>query len=296
MSNLLFTFNKLFSYRSRQHLLQMDDLARYELLLELLEQHQSEPTWDAICELFASWPEGEEKAKALIVADQALSAWDDRLRHITSAWGYLYDDKKLASVVRLARSIDIYRQEEHGSRELRAIVNSEYVQNLKYLTVVRSELASPAIKSLSDSPYLKNLQHLEIRRTFLFSEDIEYLFQSSGFPKLRTLKLIDVGLKYDQLHALSKSIHFSNLKEIDFSDNLLKSEGLSILSQASWLLSIEQLELRGNHIEDDGIGAFTKSPYIKTLMLLNLSGNPVTDVGKKMLLDMANKKGFKLIV
>jgi hypothetical protein len=63
----------------------------------------------------------------------------------------LYDDNKLDSLASLDRSIDVYRREEHGGREPRAIVSSEHVRNLKYLTIVRSELSRPAIRSLSDS-------------------------------------------------------------------------------------------------------------------------------------------------
>jgi hypothetical protein len=274
----------------------MNDEARHKQLLELLKQGQSETTWRAIYDLFASWPEGEEKAKSLIVADQALSVWDDRLRHVFSAWGHLFVDEKLASVARLARSIEIYRREQYGSSNLWGIVNSEHAQNLKYLIVISSDLSRAAVKALSDSPYLTNLQHLEINRTFLFGESLEQLFQARGLPSLRTLKLVEVGLKPEPLKSLGQATHFSNLREIDFSVNLLKSEGLSILSQSSWLTSIEKLELRGNHIEDDGIIAFTKSPYLKALMLLDLSGNPVTEAGKKMLLDVANREGFKLII
>lgn len=296
MSNLQFTFNHLLNFRSREHLLRMDDEARNELLRDLLKQKQSETTWRAICELFTAWPEGEEKAKALFGADQALDAWDDKLRHLTSSWGPLYDDSELTSLVRLVRSLRIYHREERGSVELWAIAHSQYVQNLRYLTVVRSEFSSPAIRSLSNSPHLANLLHLEFRRTFLSGEGIEYLFQAKGLPNLRTLKLIEVGLKHDELHSIGKSIPFSKLGEIDFSENLVKSEGLSIISQSPWLSSIKKLELRNNHIRDDGISAFAKSPYINSLRLLDLSDNPVTEVGQRALRELANRNGFSLII
>ena len=100
MSSSRFTFHHLLSYRSREQLQRMDDRERRELLLELLGRGQSGAAWDAICELFASWPEGEEKANALSAAEQALDAWDDRLRRINSAWGYLFDGRRLASLAR----------------------------------------------------------------------------------------------------------------------------------------------------------------------------------------------------
>jgi hypothetical protein len=296
MSDLPVNFNRLLNYRSMQELVRMDDAARRDLLLELLEQNQSEATWLAICELLAAWPEGEEKDDALAVADRALDSWDDRLRRLSSAWRYLYAGEGLASLVRLVRSIDLYRREENGSHELWTIVNSERVQNLRYLTVYRSELASPTVRALSDSPYLANLQYLEIRRTSLFGEDLQYLLQAKGLPNLTSLRLVNVGLTHEHLHSINKSIPFSHLIDVDFSENLLGSEGLLVMAQAPWLMLIGQLVLRNNHIQDDAISAFIESPYIRALAVLDLSGNPVTAAGKKMLLDMANEKGIGLIL
>ena len=273
----------------------MNDQDRRNLLLKLLKRNQSEATRRAIYELFAQWPEGAEKEKSLVFADQALDAWDDRLRHIDSSWGWLYDSDKLASVARLARAMSIYRREQYGSRDLWAIANSEHVRNLRYLTIVRSEVSSAAIKALSESPYLANLMHLEIRRTVL-GDDIEYLLRSRAFPNLKTLKLIDVCALRHRLHLISQSIPFSNLSEIDLSENSLWSEGAAILSQAPWLRSIEKLELRENGIHDGSIIALARSPYIQSLKTLDLSKNPITEAGKESLLEIAREKRIRLIV
>jgi hypothetical protein len=296
MSTPPFIFNYLLSYRGRQQLQGMDDRARRELLGELLGRGQSEAVWDAVCELFAAWPEGQEKADALAAAEQALDAWDDRLRHVTSSWGYLYEGGGMASLARLVRSLDISRREERGSAELYAVANSGHVRNLKYLTIDRSELSSASVRSLSDSPYLANLRHLKIRKTLLYDEDIEYLLQSGGLTGLRTLKLIGVGLKAAPLRAAAASVPFTGLREIDFSDNFIKSEGLSILSQAPWLASVEKLELRHDHIGDEGAAALAQSPHARALTLLDVSDNWLTDAGKNVLRGMADRKGFRLVV
>lgn len=296
MSDSEFTFHNLLSYRSREQLRRMDDRARRELLLDLLGRGQSEAGWKAVCELFASWPEGDEKADALGVAERALDAWDDRLRSLDTSWRYLYDGEVLAPLARLARSIEIYRREEHGSRELYLVVTSGHVRNLKYLTVVRSELSSAAVKWMNESPHLANLRHLEIRKTHLSDGDIEQLFQSGAFPGLTTLKLIEVGLKPRQLQVLADSTPFPRLREIDFSQNLLESEGLTVLSGAPWLASVEKLELRQNYIQDEGAAALAKSPHVRALTLLDLSDNWLTETGKNLLLGLADRKGFRLVV
>lgn len=295
MSTPPFIFSNLLSYRSREHLQRMDDRDRRELLRELLGQGQSEAAWGAILELFASWPEGDEKADALGVAEQALDAWDDQLRHVASSWRYLYEGEGLASLARLVCSIKIYRREQHGTRELYAIASSEHARNLKYLTVVKSELWSRGVRALADSPYLAGLRHLEIRRTLLFDEDADYLLRPKGLAGLRNLRLIEAGLKPAPLGA-AVNAHFTGLRELDLSENFIKSEGLSSLSRAPWLASVEKLELRRNHIEDDGAEAFAKSPYARALTLLDLSDNWLTQAGKNILLGMSNEKGFKLIL
>jgi Leucine Rich repeat len=296
MSSSQFTFHHLLNYRSREQLQQMDDGARRALLMELLGRGQSEAVWVAVCELFAAWPEGQEKADALSAAEQALDSWDDRLRHVISSWGYLYEGGGLASLARLVRSVEISRREERGSGELYAIANSEHARNLKYLTIDRSELSGTSVRSLSDSPHLANLRHLKIRKTLLDDEDSEYLLQSRGLTGLRTLKLIEVGLKAAPLRAAAKSVPFTELREIDFSDNFIKSEGLSILSQAPWLASVEKLELRHNHIGDEGAAALAQSPHARALTLLDVSDNWLTEAGKNVLRGMADQKGFRLVV
>jgi len=295
MSNLLKNFNHLLNFRSKELLIQMDNHARQVLLQELVRQDPEEVIWKAICELFAAWPEGEERKKGLMLADQALATWDDGLRHLSSSWKYLYQGEKLASLASIVRSIDLYRREEYGSRELWAIANSDFSQKLTFLTIFKSEIISNAFKAIADSPYLVNLKFLEIKKTIMSERDFELLLKNNRLSNLKTLHLIGVGLKHTWLHPISKSMPFKYLEEIDFSDNFLKSEGLAILSKAKWLASIQTLKLRDNYIQADSIIALAKSPYLKELKLLDLSGNPLTEVGKENLLDLAKEKGFKAI-
>ena len=270
--------------------------ARRELLLELLGRGQAEKTWLAICELFASWPEGEQKAKNLVEADRALEAWDDRSRHLLTGWGYFYEGNKPASLVRLARSIELYRREEDGSVDLWAIAHSELFQNLKYLAVLRGELSPRSIKAFATSPHLTNLLHIEIRSTLLSEERFGQLFGATACPNLRTLILAGAGIKGGWLDPIRKSIPFSRIERLDLDGNFLQSEGLEILSQAPWLSSLQTLELRNNDIRDEGIGPLAASPYVGGLKLLDLSGNPLTEAGKKILLRLANEKGFRLVI
>jgi Leucine Rich repeat len=274
----------------------MNDQERHNQLLELLERDQSKEAFQAVFKIFASWPDGVEKCKALVLADRALDAWDDSSRHLDSGRSYLYEGKKLAPIAYLIRSIEIYRREENGTKELWAIVKSEYVRNLRRLAILSSEVSSAAIKALSESPYLANLRHLAIRRTDLLTDAIESLLQARSLPNLKTLQLIDVCNLRRHLHLISQSIPFGNLREVDFSESLLGSEGAAILSQAPWLRFIETLELRGNFIRAEGITALARSPYIQALKTLDLSRNRMLGGAKEILLEMAKEKGIRLIV
>jgi Ran GTPase-activating protein (RanGAP) involved in mRNA processing and transport len=296
MSELLLNFNHLLNYRSREQLLRMNDCSRQQLLQELLAKEPVETGWLAICELYASWADGSEKANSLRVANQALEQWSDRLRHCSSSWRFLYDNKGLSSLAILVRSIDFYRREENGSRELWETVNSELAQNLKYLTIFRSEITSTAVKSLVNSPYLTALHSLEIRKTVILPEAVEHLLQAKGLPNLRVLKLVEVGLAPGELRWIRQSIPFTHLESIDFSVNFLKSEGLALLAQAPWFASIQTLEMRENGIRDDGANALVKSPYINALKLLDLSKNFITESGRKILIDKANEKEIELVL
>jgi hypothetical protein len=288
-------FNRLLDYRPLEQLSRMDDRDRAELLAEILSKGPSKETWEAICELFALWPENAAKARYLDLAEQELSSWDDRLRFAQSDSGFLYDGERLSSLARLVKSIEIYRREQRGAAELYAIATSEYATRLTCLSIWRSEV-SEAWQALVESPYLANLQHLHISKTVVLDTDKRRLLQSSGFARLRCLKLIDVGLTHESLDCVRQSIPFPELCRIDFSQNILGNQGVVLLSQAPWLQGIERLGLRHNFVAAPAMQALLSSPFLRRMQAIDFSESPVTDPEKASLIELAQKSNIELIV
>jgi hypothetical protein len=289
-------FNRLLDYRTLDQLSRMNDSDRAGLLAEILQQPPSETSWQAIWELFASWPNSELKSKQLSVAEQALATWPDTLRCISSANRLLYDGTHLSELARLARAVEINRRETYGSAEALAIASSEYSNEIRYLSIRRSEIDSLAWRALVESPYLDNLRHLHVRKTVLGDSDIQRLFQSSRLPRLQCLKLIDVGIQPRRMDGMRHSMPFADLSAIDLSSNALGDDGVTILSQIAWLSQIKRLTLRDDYIGLQGMRALLLSPFAEHIDEMDVAGNRVPDSDKKALLALAASRNIRLKV
>jgi hypothetical protein len=241
----------------------MNDDERAALLNEILKQPASEMTWRLLWELFGSWPEGMSKIRHVEVALQALATWPDKLRFVHSSNGLLYDGQRLSMLGRLAKSIVVYRREEHGSRELFALASSEYSSDLTYLSIEGSEIDARTWRALAESQHLTHLRHLHVRKTLLNDADVQYLFQTSRLP-LECLKLIDVGLRWQTLGTLHQPPPMRNLCALDLSSNGLGDEGVTALSRLPWLSQIRRLTVRSDYITAEGIQALLASPFCES--------------------------------
>jgi hypothetical protein len=202
------SYQYLLDYRERNFLDSMGNQERFELLEELLQQPPEATVWGAICDLFAIWPEEREKEEALDYADAHLSDWNDTLRHVTSAWRSLYSNGKVSSLGKLIRSIDLYRREQYGDTELIRIANSSYLQNLKSLSIISSEIYCGGCKNLARSPYLHSLTHLEIHRSEWLQDDFTALVNSSILESLTFLKLSRMDREDEDVAPLAQSPFF----------------------------------------------------------------------------------------
>jgi hypothetical protein len=286
----------LLDYRSMEQLSRMDNGERGELLEKLFEEGPSERAWQGIVELFALWPEGQQKQRYIQFAEQRLAAWDDRLRFVWSANGVLYNGEQLSPLARLVRSIEIYRRGEEGSRELFIIANSEQANQLTYLTIRRSEISSWAWQAMIDSPFLTNLRHLHVRRTLIGEVGAQQLFRSSRLNRLSCLRLSGVGLRRQWLEVAARSIPFSELKSIDFSHNVLGDEGVVLLSEAPWLCGVERIDLQRNYITAPAMRSLISSPFCLRLQQIDLSGNRISEAEKADLIKLAEEKRVHLTI
>ena len=287
-------FNRLLDYLSLDQLSGMNDSDRISLLAKILGQPPSETSWQALWELFATWPNGESKTRQLDVALKALAIWPDKLRFLRSSYTLLYDGNRLSALARMVRSIEVDRRERQASAELLAIASSEYSADLRYLSIDRSEIDSRAWQALVESPYLSNLRHLHVRKTILGPSDVQRLFQSARFPRLQCLKLIDVGIRPQHQESLRHLARFAELCAFDLSSNALGDEGAMMLSQLPRMPQVKRLSLREDFIGAQAIQALVSSPFCERMEHINVSGNRLTDVEKKELLALAETRNIEL--
>jgi hypothetical protein len=289
-------FNRLLDYRPVEQLSRMQDDERAALLTELLGTEPSEASWQALIELFACWPDGVARDDSIGRADAALASWPDRLRFTYSGNRLLHEGGGLSALARLVRSIEIYRRQEHGSAELRAIASSEYLAGLTYLSIVHSDISARAWQALATSSHLGNLRHLHVSKSVLGPADFRCLAESCCLPQLQCLKLIDVGLRPGDLEGARQTIPFVELRAIDLSANALGNEGAALLSQAGWLQQIRRIVLRDNYIGAQGMLTLLSSEFCSGLEQIDLFGNRVSDLEKQELTALAAKRHIHLRV
>lgn len=280
-------FNRLLDYRSLERLERMTDTERTELLTEVLRREPAEPTWRALYELFATWPDNEGKVEALQTAERALDGWDDRLRLADTASTDLFDGTRLSSLARLVRSIRIYRRGDGGGSELAAVVTSEEAAGLTRLSIVRSEIGDRAWHAMAESPYLARLEHLHVTNTTMTSGVVQRILGASTLPRLTCLRLTEVGLDARYLPVAPQAGRASALRQIDFSRNLLADEGAQRLAQGPCLQTVERLTLQHNFIREPGMRALLTSPFIPRLTRIDLSDNRVSEPERAALVRLA---------
>jgi hypothetical protein len=289
-------FSRLLRYRSLESLSSMSDRDRADLLDQIVRQEPGESAWRELVELFAFWPANAARTKYLNEADAKLAHWDDGLRFLPSATTYLYESGRLAPLASLIRRIQIYRREEQGGADLKAIATSEHARQLSSLEIVRSEISGSSWMALVESPYLGNLRELAVTRTVLMEADIRRLFESQNFPRLQSLKLSGVGLTANSLESIRQSIPFPELRKIDFAENLLEEEGVLLLSRSPWLAAIEDMELRHNFVPPAAVRALLLSRHSNRLRHLGASENFDSMQEKAALTHMAREKNVELEV
>lgn len=230
MGALLTNFNFLLAYGDEKALAGLDSEGRFRLLEKIVHSGPSEANWRAMLELLASWPEDEKKSQAYEWLHTKLESWDDRIRQINSAWTFLYNDGQLSSIARVARSVLMSRREQHGNTELKSIVSSPEIRNIKSLTIHKSDIYIGGLRALVDSPYLTNLTTLALEGLTLSDEKFQVLYDARHFNSLTRLRLKDVNLRLDRLQQLLHSSLIATVTDLEIPYNDLdKAAALALV-------------------------------------------------------------------
>lgn len=287
------SFGRLPFYRSPEQLGRMTERDWVILLDQLLALRNAE-AFSTICDLFAFWLTGPERSRQLLRTLQTMESWDDEIRTVSSAYGPLYEGERLSDVARLARCIEIHRQEQRGGSALFAIATSEYVRGMVSLSIVASDLTSHAWTALVTSRHLGNLRRLVVHKTTLDEGDIRQLLQSRSLPELQTLRLTDLGMVARKMSLAQAEIPFPKLEHMDLSRNVLRTEGALLLAGAPWLAQLKWLAIRDNSISPAGIEALIDSPFVRTLTSIDARANNISTEHERILSALAERKHIEL--
>jgi hypothetical protein len=289
-------FNRLLDYRSREQLERLTEGERAALAAEIAGGPPSREAWQALYELFALWPDDPARWDALDAAARQIATWEDRLRTVDSSSAPLFDAGRLTPLARLAAGIEIYRREDRGGGELTAVASSDFVRELRRLTIDRSDVVGRPWSTLAESRVLDNLRHLHVIGASVGFDGVPQLLRSRALPALECLKLIELGMTVASLDGVRRTIPFPHLRQLDLSRNVLRNEGAVLLANAPWLGGIERLSVQRNYIDAAGAHALVASPHVRSLEQLDLSGNDVADADRAALRQVAQSRGMRLIV
>jgi len=222
-------FHFLLSYAGRSELENMAEQGKLVLLQKIVTLPGSEEAWNAILELFATWPESPAKQSALDWADSALNSWDDEVRILRSSSSYIYENSGLANFTRIARSVEINNREVHGNEELTRIAMSPQLSRLRRLIIYRSEIYREGFQALVSASWLNGLTHLSLASLTLHREELAVLCTSTAFKSLSVLTLRNVGLQQPKLEVLLNAPFLPQLTVLDLSHNAISPEEITQL-------------------------------------------------------------------
>jgi len=292
-----------------------------EHLRDLLQQPPTPEIWEALCKLFASWPEGNARSQMLIRADQQMNAWDDALRVAFANSPILYTNGQINELGRLVRTLRMYRIDENVTAILKEIASTSYLQNLSRLNIHRCEEIDPeAFAHLARSPFLHKLQHLEIHRSDLGMNDSYYDFSPSSMvdqmrslqivprrvyffdlmrspvtARLRWLKLTSLYLKDWYVEVLTQTTFAPQLEHLDLGDNGITAKGVQFIANTPSFQTLTHLDLSQNYIGDAGAQHLAQSPHMNRLQELHLVNTGVKQTGRQALLNAPHLRHTKII-
>ena len=225
-------FHFLLSYAGRSELENMAEQGKLVLLQKIVALPGSEEAFDAILELFATWPESPAKQSAIDWADSALDSWNEELRIIRSSSSYIYDKNRLANFTGIARAVEINNREVHGNEELTLIAKSPQLSKLRRLSIYRSEIYREGLQALVTASWLKGLTHLSLASLTLHRDELVVLCTSTAFKSLSVLTLRNIGLQPPKLQVLLNAPFLPQLAVLDLSHNAISPEEITQLKNS----------------------------------------------------------------
>lgn len=253
MNALLTNFNFLLAFGDEKLLHSIDDAGRRQLLERIVLTAPGEGAWRALLELLASWPDNMAKEQAYDWLDGQLENWPDNIRAVNSSWTFIYSEEgKMSSIAKIVRSVTISHREQYGNSELKSILNTPEIRDIRTLVIHKSEIYLQGITALAHSPYLANLTTLALESLILSDEKFDILFAATNLSRLTRLRLKDVGLNTPRTERLLHSPLIRPVRDLELPFNDLDDQTAEILAASPKLQQLTTLHLQGNFIRAKG--------------------------------------------
>lgn len=154
--------------------------------------------------------------------------------------------------------------------------NSEFIENLRLLSVSGRKIGSEGIKLLIESKYLNNLMVLKLRDQFICDEGIKSLAISDIISKVTELDLSGNEVSNLGVKALLSSNNLKVLVELYLGNNKISDEGLQyFVEYDDTLNNLAKLDLSKNKISSKGIKAISTSKTLMNLSYIDISNTEV---------------------
>lgn len=168
---------------------------------------------------------------------------------------------------------------------------SESFANLTDLGLYYNSIGDDDIRFIVDSKILKNLKILELANCELHQEGARLLSLSENMKNLTKLNVMDNLFGDNGLKYIADSLYLMNLTHLNAMRNDIGDKGIIALSQSKNLSRLRFLSLMGNYrIGNEGVKSLVYACGVnfQRLQILELGQNSITDEGAKYFLHNDN--------
>lgn len=195
--------------------------------------------------------------------------------------------------------------------DIAAIAKQPLLRQLRYLSVRRNAIRTPAALALAETDALANLRYLDLADNLLGDEGLRAFLHSTHLPNLTNLDLRNNQLKSDGLYALVNSalitqlrglqvvvgahskawpyvfINGAALEMLDLQGSVLGDQGAIALLREAPPPNLTGLGLNNTHITDATVNALVRCPVVGQLSELRVRHNQIAAAGAKALQKLA---------
>ncbi|HAA53910.1 MAG TPA: hypothetical protein DCE42_04105 [Myxococcales bacterium] len=240
----------------------------------LSAQKPRQVTWEALCSLFAMWPEEEDLQRGIHYAREHTMLWPAKLRILPPLWiralleGHDEPRISLASYLPLILYSDRSYPAKH--QWFRAPLLKEY----EAILLAGSGWKDKTITQFLKTSDWKRLTSLSLHY-ILNKKHAKMIAKADHFRSLTSLNLHANPIGTAGFTSLIRSKHLKGLQQLNVSTCDLEERALDTWSQGSELTSLTTLDLSQNQLSPSSLYALADIPSLRTLQTLRLDHIPL---------------------